>query len=325
MAPFKTHWRSFKRQSIAHEDTAPPPYVGPSTEYPSEKTTQWRTLQRSLAGLPTDLLINITNHLDPVSVQCLRLTSKRFYSSLKVNEELLSRCGKWLVMARIEQDALDEYLACSLSRPSLPPEKVSVPKASSAFTLGRFHWKGTSQEHEKSQTHPPELPQCLQLLTCSLCKIKHPHSAFMSKTRVACHYRGVSIDASHLLSSNMDPLFKVKSFERLCAQHTKLIIVFKLCRDDEFQGDRWLAYRKDFCLHCGLLRNDPCYKIRCTCCAATGQTTACSVCPCIKLRCFERQYANDNNKILESCVFMRSQEGRLTVRESLKSKSPSLR
>ena len=264
-------------------------------------------------------------------MQCLRLTGKRFYSSLKVNEELLSRCGKWLVMARIEQDAIDEHLARPLTTPSLTPETISVPKASSAFPIGRFHWKGTShkvdlqidgtsQENEKPQTHPPELPQYLQRLTCSLCKIKHPHSAFMSNTVVGCHNRGVALDISHLSSSNIDPLLSVKSLERLCAQHTKGMVGFKWCRDDEFQGDRWLAYRKDFCLHCGLRRNDPSYKIRCRCRTASGQTPTCSVCPCIKLRCFERHYATDN-KSLESCVFLRSQEGRLTVRESLKSKS----
>ena len=340
MESFKNHWRSFKRHTTLHDDAAPPPYVGPGIDYPSEKTTKRsQTSQRSnpLADLPTDLLINITNQLDPVSVQCLRLTGKRFYTSLKVDEELLSRCGKWLVMARIEQDAIDEYLARPLTTPSLspeiPPERTSVPKASGSFSFGRFHWKGTShkvdlqkdntpQEDEKSQFHPPELPQYLQRLTCSLCKIKHPHSAFMSNTIVGCHHRGVAVDISNLSSSNIDPLLNVKSLERLCAQHTKGTIGFKHCRDEEFQGDRWLAYRKDFCLHCGLRRNDPSYKIRCRCRTASGQTPTCSVCPCIKLRCFERHYATDN-KSLESCVFLRNQEGRLTVRESLKSKSES--
>ena len=336
MESFKNHWRSFKRHTTLPDDAAPPAYVGPGIDCPSEKTKKpSQTSQRSnpLADLPTDLLVNITNQLDPVSVQCLRLTGKRFYTSLNVNEELLSRCGKWLVMARIEQDAIDEYIARPLTTPTLPPETISVPKAPDSFSFGRFHWKGAShkvdlqkdgnsQEEEKPENQPSELPQYLQRLTCSLCKIKHPHSAFMSNSVVGCHNKSVAVDISHLSSSNIDPLLNIRSLERLCAQHTKGTIGFKLCRDDEFQGDRWLAYRKDFCLHCGLCRNDPSYKLRCRCRTAFGQTPTCSVCPCIKLRCFERQYTTDN-KSLESCVFLRNQEGRLTVRESLKSKSES--
>ena len=319
MESLKNHWRSFKRFSTLPEDTPPPPYVGPGIDVPSVKTTKRsRASQRSnpLAELPFDLLIKITDQLDPVSVQCLRLTAKKFYSSFKVDEELLSRCGKWLVMARIEQDALDEYLARPLTMPSPPPEIISVPEASSAFTFGRFHWKRTSrkvdlqkdenpQEDEKPENQPSDLPQYLQRLTCALCKIKHPHSAFMSNNLVGCHNRGIALDISHLSSSHMDPLLNVKSLERFCAQHTKGMIGFKWCRDDEYYGDRWLACRKDSCLHCGLRRNAPSYKIECQCSIASGQTPFCTVCPCIKLRCFERQYSTDT-KSLAACVFVRN-------------------
>lgn len=330
MDSFKSRWRSFKRHSNSHEDIAPPPYVGPGIDYPCEKTARRsRESQRShsLTGLPRDIFTGITNHLDPVSVQCLRITAKMFYSSFKVDEDSLSRCGKWLVMARIEQDAIDEYLARPMTASSLPPERISTSKASSSLTFVKTFWKRTShkvelQEDVESQDHPSDPPQCLQRLTCSLCKVKHPHSAFMSNTNLTFCFRGVALDIGHLSSPDMDHLFSIKSVERLCAHHMKGKIGLKWKKDDDYQGDRWLAYRKDFCLHCGLHRNDPYYQIRCRCSPASSHEVTCSVCPCIKLRCFEREHATDS-KHLERLVFVRNYQGRLTVQETLKGKSSS--
>ena len=58
---------------------------------------------------PPEIVLEILDHLDDCSIICLKCTNRHFYLNDRFNSAKLSRCAKWLVMVRFEQDVmLDE-------------------------------------------------------------------------------------------------------------------------------------------------------------------------------------------------------------------------
>ena len=181
--------------SSSSED-APPPYTFAGTSVSPEKAQQCRqgALGSAIENLPAPLDTIITDYLDPLSFQCLRLTNRWFYHLPTVNEDLLTPCAKWLIMARLEQDLIDSHPAHPPAA-SPPVQSPRQPKqivrqtAHGRVTLHATPTKAKSGEGFSHKDPPPllgQLPKGLERLTCALCKTKHGPSAFTTGTYVIC-------------------------------------------------------------------------------------------------------------------------------------------
>ena len=60
-----------------------------------------------LQTMPAEILFSIFDHLDTVSLVCLKSTNTYLRSSIRIDPTKLDRCTKWLITCRFEQD-----LAC---------------------------------------------------------------------------------------------------------------------------------------------------------------------------------------------------------------------
>lgn len=60
-----------------------------------------------LQTMPAEILFSIFDHLDTVSMVCLKSTNHYLRSSIRIDPTKLDRCTKWLITCRFEQD-----LAC---------------------------------------------------------------------------------------------------------------------------------------------------------------------------------------------------------------------
>ncbi|KAG6991148.1 hypothetical protein G7Y79_00056g090290 [Physcia stellaris] len=72
--------------------------------------------------MPAEILFLILDHLDTVSIACLKNTNRFLRSSIGMDPTKLDRCTKWLITCRFEQDLAyvaddwGEPLVCALCK-----------------------------------------------------------------------------------------------------------------------------------------------------------------------------------------------------------------
>ena len=261
----------------------PPSYTAhASSSAPFRVHANTYVLPLTLNTLPSRLLSKITSLLDPVSKRCLYLTNQRFRSLGQHDKEELTRCGKWLVMAYLEQDFLNR----------LPAKSTSD------------HRKSFSIPFMKS---PSSLPKDLSKLTCSLCKTKHAPDSFLN---------GAPRTAGIHAKTERD-LLTQKSLQRICTWHFgKLVCVVnhqEPAPGTVFYG-RWISMIQEMCMHCGQIEKYGCY-----CRVATkvnGKTVPpdCEICPRVKVRVYER-IRKESDKTDISWCFKTDKDGTVYVLE----------
>ena len=275
------------------EEQRPPP---PSYTASASSTTAIRlptkedSSSKSLLCLPFELLGNIANLLDPVSKRCLSITNRRFRSMSFDNNEELTRCGKWLVMAHLEQDFLN-----SLHMES----KTSARRKSSS----RFS-PSMKIPFVKSSSTSPKKPT---KLTCSLCKTKHGPDSFL---KGAPRTIGINPKTEH-------DLLAQKSLQRICTWHYGKVVctvTHKPLAGAVFYG-RWISMFREMCMHCGQIEQYG----RCNCREPTflhGKEipAACEICPRVKMRVYERM-KKDGDRMEISWHFKTDKDGTLHVLE----------
>ena len=272
---------------------APPSYSAhASSPFPSRDCGQAGGPSSSLSRLPVGISDNIIKFLDPASRRCLFLTNRRFRSMSYGGEEELSRCGKWLVMALLEQDLADRFLAdckTSVRRRSILPVVLSMKK--------RLPLTKRSNA----------IPEDLRKLTCSLCKIKHgPDSFLTGGPRMAV------LHAKHDRN-----ILAQRSLERICTWHYGKVVrtELKVTPTTSVFYDRWVSTIKDMCTHCGQIEQYG----QCCCNSPKfldGETipAVCNICPKVKIRVYERiGMEGDNQKITH--VFKMDKDGTVYVLE----------
>ena len=235
----------------------PPLYTAlASSSAPLRVNANTCILPLTLNTLPSRPLSKITSLLDPVSKQCLYLTNQRFRNLGQGDKEELTRCGKWLVMAYLEQDFLNR----------LPAKSTSDRRKSFSIPFMKS---------------PSSLPKDFSKLTCSLCKTKHGPDLFL---------KGAPRTTGIHAKTERD-LLTQKSLQRICTWHFgKLVCIVN--HQEPAPGavfcGRWISMVQEMCLHCGKIE-----KYGCHCRVATkvnGKTMppACEICPRVKMRVYER-------------------------------------
>ena len=207
------------------------------------------------------------------------------------NEEELTRCGKWLVMAHLEQDFLNSLRMDSntsarrkSSLPFSPSMKIPFMKSSSA------------------------IPKTLTKLTCSLCKTKHGLELFL----------GGGQRTTAIQPKNERDLLALKSLQRICTwQYGKLVCVvnYRSSLGKVFYS-RWVSMIRDMCMHCGQIEQYG----QCCCRSPTlldGKEipAACEICPKVKMRVYERITKEKERGAEISWNFKTDKEGTLYVHE----------
>ena len=281
-----------KGLQYTEEQRPPPPSytASASTTIPIRQSTKTDSSSTSLTNLPSELLGKIINLLDPVSKHCLYITSRRFRSMGYGNEEELSRCGKWLVMAHLEQDSLNSLRmdgnASARRKSSLsfsPSMKIPFMKGSSA------------------------LPKSSTKLACSLCKTKHGPDSFL---KGAPRTTGIH-------PKNERDLLAQKSLQRICTWHYgKLVCIVnhKAYPGTVFYG-RWVSMIREMCMHCGQIEQyGQCHCRSPTMLHGREIPPACEICPRVKMRVYERM-KKDGDKAEISWNFKTDKDGTLYVLE----------
>ena len=275
------------------EEQRPPP---PSYTASASSTTTFRqstkadSLSRSLTSLPFELLGNIINLLDPVSKRCLSITNRRFRSMSYGNEEKLTRCGKWLFMAHLEQDFLTSL---RLDSNTSTRRKSSLPFGPSM----KIPFMKSSSTSPKNPTR----------LICSLCKTKHGPESFLKG--------GPRAEGIHPKTKR--DLLTQNSLQRICAWHYgKLVCIVghKPYADTAFYG-RWVTKLRDMCMHCGQIESyGECHCREPTLLNGMEVPAACEICPRVKMRVYERmRKEGDQTEI--SWNFKTNKDGTLFVLE----------
>lgn len=281
-----------KGLQYTEEQRPPPPsYTArASSTIPIRQSTKADSSSTSLTTLPSELLGKIVSFLDPVSKRCLYITSLRFRTMGYDNEEELTRCGKWLVMAHLEQDFLNSLRMDSntsarrkSSLPFSPSMKIPFMKNSSTFS--------------KAPTK----------LACSLCKTKHGPDSFL---KGAPRTTGIH-------PKNERDLLAQKSLQRICTWHYgKLVCVVnhKSYAGTVFYG-RWVSMIREMCMHCGQIEQyGQCHCRSPTLLHGKEIPAVCEICPRVKMRVYERM-KKDGDRAEISWNFKTDKEGTLYVLE----------
>ncbi len=278
-----------KGLQYTEEQRPPPPSytASASLTIPIGQSTK---ADSSLTILPSVLLGKVISFLDPVSRKCLYITNRRFRSMGYGNEEELTRCGKWLVMAHLEQDFLNSFHMdgnSSARRKSLPPFTLSM----------RIPFM-------KNSSASPKTPK---KLACSLCKTKHGPDSFL---------KGAPRTTGIHAKTERD-LLAQKSLQRICTWHYgKLVCVVshKTYTGTAFYG-RWVSMIKEMCMHCGQIEQyGQCHCREPTLHNGRLMPAACEICPRVKMRVYERM-KKDGDRAEFSWNFRIDKDGTLYVLE----------
>lgn len=278
-------------QYIEEQHPPPPSYtVSASSTIAIRQSIKADNSSKSLTNLPAELLGNIINLLDPVSKRCLYTVNRRLRSMGHSNEEELTRCGKWLVMAHLEQDFLNSLPITSntsarrkSSLPFSPSLKIPFMRNSSAF------------------------PKNPTKLTCSLCKTKHGPESFLKGAP-----RTIGINPK----TERD-LLAQRSLQRICTWHygkVVCIVTHKSSTESVFYA-RWVSMIKEMCMHCGLIeQNGQCHCREPTLLHGREIPAVCEICPRVKMRVYERMKL-DGDRSQISWNFKTDKDGTLFVLE----------
>lgn len=274
------------------EQRPPPPSYSAraSSTIPIRQSTKTDSSSTSLTTLPSELLGKIINLLDPVSKRCLYITSLRFRTMGYDNEEELTRCGKWLVMAHLEQDFLNTL---RMDGNTSARRKSSLPFSPSMKI--------------PFMKNPSALPKNATKLACSLCKSKHGPDTFL---KGAPRTTGIH-------PKNERDLLTQKSLQRICTWHYgKLICVVshKAYPGTAFYG-RWVSMIREMCMHCGQIEQyGQCHCRSPTLLHGIEIPAACEICPRVKMRVYERM-KKDGDQAEISWNFKTDKDGTLYVLE----------
>lgn len=123
-----------------------------------------------LESLPLELLHMVLDRLDLVSLVCLRNTSSRFRALIpSVEEKGLSRCQKWLIMCRFENDMkkYPERVACAFCKVKHPQKDFGVyskNRLTASFQRQKYHYI----DHLNMMSSKPIERYCYRHLTSCL-------------------------------------------------------------------------------------------------------------------------------------------------------------
>ena len=281
-----------KGLQYTEEQSPPPPSytASASSMIAIRQSTKADNSSNSLTSLPSKLLCNIINLLDPVSKRCLHIVNRRLHSMGYDDEEELTRCGKWLVMAHLEQDFLNSLPitgnTSARRKSSLrfsPSMKIPFMKSSSA------------------------IPQNPTKLACSLCKTWHGPDSFLKGAP-----RTVGIHPK----TERD-LLAQKSLQRICTWHYgKLVCIVshKSVAGTVFYG-RWVSMIREMCMHCGQIEQyGQCHCREPTLLHGKEIPAVCEICPRVKMRVYERM-KKDGDRAQISWNFKTDKDGTLYVLE----------
>jgi len=99
---------------------------------------------RALPHLPEDLILRISGLLDEVSLLCLKNTNTRFRHTITISEALISRCARWMVLCRLEEDirnrdgSLPDQLACMYCKKPHPQKDFGVRNGNVGYGIERL-------------------------------------------------------------------------------------------------------------------------------------------------------------------------------------------
>lgn len=99
---------------------------------------------RALPRLPEDLIVRISGFLDELSLLCLKNTNTRFRDIIKISEAQVSRCSRWMVLCRLEEDirnrgdALPDQLACMYCKKAHPQKDFGVRDGNVGYGIERL-------------------------------------------------------------------------------------------------------------------------------------------------------------------------------------------
>jgi len=233
-----------------------------------------------LETFPFELLSNILDNVDPVTVHSLSLTNRHFRNIFKTDQTPLTHCGVWLLSTRLEQDEINRLPTNLMLQRKWPFQK---PR--------------------------PVLPQSLSILNCALCKTKHHPSAFLggpSRTRV-------------LRPANEIQVLHQESLQRICNwHHGKLLSTVTVTSTKALQFGSWVSSMQELCLHCGMMQTST--SCACNSSSTTqggpGAAGTCQFCPKISIRAYERRKMEGESKRID-CHFKRTKDGSLFAREKV--------
>lgn len=281
-----------KELQYTEEQRPPPPSYTASASSTTtiRQSTKADSSSKSLTSLPLELLGNIINLLDPVSKRCLYITNRRFRFMGYDDDEELTRCGKWLVMAHLEQD----FLSClHMDSNTSTRRKSSLPFGPSM----KIPFMRSSSASSKNPTK----------LACSLCKTKHGPDSFLKGAP-----RTIGIHPK----TERD-LLAQKSLQRICTWHYgKLVCIInhKSIAGTVFYG-RWVSMIREMCMHCGQIEQyGQCHCREPTLLHGREIPAACEICPRVKMRVYERM-KKDGDRAEISWNFKTDKDGTLYVLE----------
>ena len=235
-----------------------------------------------IEALPTELLCRITYFLDPVGTVCLSMVNRRLHQVIGFDQESLTRCARWIIMARVEQDFLNTHNV--VGWPNSPTSKR------------RFSFLGGSPKSSKPEAR-------LSMLTCALCKAKHGIPGFQ------CKAANIRVLAERNYFPNQ------RSMQRLCPWHLGKVVRISTPPGANLESGRWISSIQECCMHCGQIQ---CWG-SCTCAEPTtrqGVTyPGCEYCPKVKIRVYERQRTQGDKQEI-SWKFQVGKDDTLYVLES---------
>ncbi len=134
----------------SQEDLLPDHFLGKQEDLPDDESDDddYALLQgrdnRALPRLPEDLIVRISGFLDEVSLLCLKNINTRFRDIIKISEAQVSRCTRWMVLCRLEEDirnrgdALPDQLACMYCKKTHPQKDFGVRNGNVGYGIERL-------------------------------------------------------------------------------------------------------------------------------------------------------------------------------------------
>lgn len=236
-----------------------------------------------LEKLPTELLCRITYFLDSVGAACLSMVNRRLHQVIEYDQESLTRCARWIIMARVEQDFLNEHHVIGWPNDPAPSKR-------------RWSLFGASARKSTNEAK-------LDALTCALCKTKHGIPGFQ------CKAANIRVLAERNYFPNQ------RSMQRLCPWHLGKVVRISTPPGANLESGRWISSIQECCMHCGQIQ---CWG-SCTCSEPTtrqGVTSpGCEYCPMVKIRVYERQRTQGDKQEI-SWKFQVGKDNTLYVLES---------
>ena len=240
------------------------------------------TSSSRLSTLPTELLCRITYFLDSVGQVCLSMVNRRLHQVIEFDHESLTRCARWIIMARVEQDFLNQKHVTGW--PNNPTSKR------------RWSLFGGSPRSSKPEAK-------LDTLTCALCKTKHGIAGFQ------CKAANIRVLAERNYFPNQ------KSMQRLCPWHLGKVVRISTPAGANLESGRWISSIQECCMHCGQIQ---CWG-SCSCSEETTRSgvtyPGCGYCPMVKIRVYERQRTQGDKQEI-SWKFQVGKDDTLYVLES---------